>query len=164
MNLEDSNGTRHENPSPAVITATLEQIGTTLDHCILELDGDEFVQAAGAPGRLFVQYGSGGTVQESARTDLDVATVARVFSEAIAGNDAWKTEMGFRPAGGAAGATAQTGPRASSATGAAAGAATGSSLKNEILGQVRRQAGREVSYGVGRMVRRLLRRLLGGRF
>ena len=86
MYLEDSNGTRHENPSPAVITATLEQIGTTLDHCILELDGDEFVQAAGAPGRLFVQYGSGGTVQDSARTDLDVATVARVFSEAMAGD------------------------------------------------------------------------------
>ena len=169
MYLEDSNGTRHENPSPAVITATLEQIGTTLDHCILELDGDEFVQAAGAPGRLFVQYGSGGTVQESARTDLDVATVALVFSEAMAGNDAWKTEMGFAALGGAAGATAQTSRGSVSAATAGAGgpaadAATGASLKDEILGQVRRQAGREVSYGAGRMVRRLLRRLLGGRF
>lgn len=169
MNLEDSNGTRHENPSPAVITGTLEQIGTTLDHCILELDGDEFVQVYGGQGRLFVQYGSGGTLEESARTDLDVATVARVFSEAIAGTDAWKAELGFAPTGGAGGPSAQTsrGPVSAGTAGAggpAADAATGASLKDEILGQVRRQAGREVSYGAGRMVRRLLRRLLGGRF
>ncbi|MFW5737649.1 MAG: hypothetical protein ACOCYX_01940 [Spirochaetota bacterium] len=164
MNLEVSNGTRHENPSPAVITATLEQIGTTLDHCILELDGDEFVQAAGAPGRLFVQYGASGSLLNSERADLDVATVARVFTDAMAGNDAWKSELGFRPAGGAAGAPAGTSGGAATAGTAGPATGAGSSLKNEIFGQVRRQAGREVSYGVGRMARRLLRRLLGGRF
>jgi hypothetical protein len=172
MYLEDSNGRSQENPTPAMITGTLEQIGTTLDHCILELDGDEFVQAAGAPGRLFVQYGASGSLLNSERADLDVATVARVFTDAMAGNDAWKTELGLRPAGGPAGSSAQTGTSAqpgarttaAGTAGAAGEAAAGSSLKGEILGQVRRQAGREVSYGVGRMVRRFLRRLLGGRF
>ncbi|MFW5744445.1 MAG: hypothetical protein ACOC2D_14305 [Spirochaetota bacterium] len=167
MYLEDSNGRIQANPSPAAISQALEQIGTTLDHCILQLDGDEFVQAAGRPGRLFVQYGASGALQESDRTDLDVATVSRVFSDAMAGNDAWKAELGFRPAGGPAAQAESTdhpGARTSAAgTAGAAGTAAGSSLKDEIFGSVRRQAGREVSYGVGRMVRRFLRRLLGGR-
>jgi hypothetical protein len=160
MYLEDSNGRIHQSPSSELIHDTLDQIGGSLDHCILSLSDDSFVQAAGQPGRLLVQYGESDALFESTRADFDVATVARIFTDAMAGNDGWKTEFEFQPVDGAPGASGTPGNPSS------AGRDTpqsGGSLKDQILGSVRQQAGREISNGVGRIARKALRRFLGGR-
>jgi hypothetical protein len=153
MYLEDSNGRILENPTPSQVTAALEQVGTTIDHCVLGLAGDSFVQTTGGPGRLLVQYGGPQGLFESARSDFDVATVSRIFTDAMNGSDGWKSEYTFAPAG-----TASAAPGTASA---APGTAPGGSLKDQIMGSVRQQAEREVSYGFGRMVRRLIRSVIG---
>jgi len=130
--LEDSDGGIQNNPSEAQIRATLERIGSSLDHCVLHLPGDAFVQTAGDASGLLLEYGDATGLYASDRSDLDVATVTRIFSEAAAGGDGWKGEFSFRNTDEASGR-----------------AAAGGSLKDQLLGQVKREISREASRGVG---------------
>ncbi|MFP4484849.1 MAG: hypothetical protein ACOCYG_04230 [Spirochaetota bacterium] len=151
--LEDSNGKHRNDPSDAEIAATLEQIGVSLDHCVLHLAGEAFVQSAGDASGLLVQYGDGSGVYESDRSDLDVATVTRIFVEAAAGRDGWKSEHTFhRLSGGPE--TGQASPDSGRMQG---------SLKDQLLGRVKREIGREASQGVGRVIRRGIRGIMGRR-
>jgi hypothetical protein len=142
--LEDSNGGTLNTPSEAQIAATLEQVGSSLDHCILHLPGDAFVQTAGGGSGLLVQYGDASGMYESDRSDFDVATVTRMFSEAAAGVDRWKREFSFRKTDEPGGGTGSEG-----------------SLKEQLLGQVKREIGREASRGVGNLIRKGIRGITG---
>jgi hypothetical protein len=168
--LEDSDGSHQNNPSEAQITATLERIGSSLDHCILHLPGESFVQTAGDSSGLLIEYGDATGLYASDGSDFDVATVARVFAEAAAGRDGWKNEFSFRktdeaPGGADAGGRSFRMPGVGSGTGTTggAGAGTGGSLKDQLLGQVKREISREASRGVGNIVRKGIRGIMGRR-
>jgi hypothetical protein len=144
--LEDSDGRRQNNPSEGQIVATLERIGSSLDHCILNLPDDSFVQTAGGGSGLLVQYRDASGMYESDRSDFDVATVARVFAEAATGGDGWKREHSFQKI-----------------DDAVSGAVPGGSLKDQLLGHMKREISRETSRGVGNLIRKGIRGLSGRR-
>lgn len=165
--LEDSEGNRRANPSASDIAATLRQIGDTLDHCILHLPGDAFVQTAGSRNRLLIQYADASGFFESAKSDFDTATVGSVFAAAMAGDDAWKGQYVFEKTG-KAGAAAETvpagdsGPNRMDRPAGPDGPATpgaGGSLKDQLLGSVKRELNREASRGIGNLVRKGIRSL-----
>ncbi len=156
--LEDSEGRHQNDPSEAQIAATLERIGRSLDHCVLHLPGEAFVQTAGDASGLFVEYGDASGQYASDRSDFDVAAVTRIFAEAAAGRDGWKREFAFRPSGGGAETGgAEMGKTSSGRLG------TPGSLKDQLLGQVKRELGREASRGVGNVIRKGIRGIIGRR-
>ncbi|MFW6228221.1 MAG: hypothetical protein ACOC2V_02075 [Alkalispirochaeta sp.] len=171
--LEDSDGGMQDNPSEAQIAAILERIGTSLDHCVLHLEGDYFVQTAGDTSGLLLQYSDSSGFYESPATDFDVATVARIFADSAAGRDGWKQKYVFHRTDGPGGAEESVSPETSrgssfrmpgTGTGSAneAGAGTlagagGGSFKDQLLNQVKREIGREASRGVGNLIRKGIR-------
>lgn len=144
--LEDSNGGRFTDPSESQILSTVEHIGNSLDHCILHLGDDEYLQTAGERNRLFIEYSDVGGMFRSTKTDFDAATVARIFTAAGQGAHGWKREYVFERTGAGAGVA-----------GAGTGAESDGSLKDQLLDSVKKGVQREASYGVGRMVRGLIR-------
>ncbi|MFP4432189.1 MAG: hypothetical protein ACOCW6_07550 [Spirochaetota bacterium] len=164
MFLEDSDGGRKNNPSEADIRATIARIGDSLDHCILHLPGDAFVQTAGGQNRLLIQYADASGFFESATADFDSATVGSIFAAAMAGDDAWKGQYVFEKTGEAEGETEAGGGGASRMDRPASpeGSATpvaGGSLKDQLLGSVKRELNREASRGIGNLVRKGIRSL-----
>lgn len=174
--LENSDGGSQSTPSEGQIAATLKRIGSSLDHCVLHLPGDAFVQTAGDASGLLLQYGDESGLYESDRSDFDVATVTRVFSEAASGGDGWKREITFRKTADApGGAGAETGEESGVGgrsfrmlgggvgTGGAAGGdtASGGSLKDQLLRQVKREISRGASRGVGNLIRKGIRGIIG---
>ncbi|MFP4373121.1 MAG: hypothetical protein ACLFPO_02220 [Spirochaetaceae bacterium] len=149
--LEDSNGGRIADPSESQILSTVEQIGDSLDHCILHLGDEEFLQTAGERNRLFIEYADVGGMFRSAKTDFDATTVARIFASAGQGSHGWKREYVFERTG------AGDGVAGARVAGAGTGAGAEASLKDQLLDSVKKGVQREASYGVGRMVRGLIR-------
>ncbi len=144
--LEDSNGGRIADPSESQILSTVEHIGDSLDHCILHLGDEEYLQTAGERNRLFIEYADVGGMFRSAKADFDAATVARIFTSAGQGSHGWKREYVFERTDTGAGAA-----------GTGTGAGAEGSLKDQLLDSVKKGVQREASYGVGRMVRGLIR-------
>jgi len=169
--LEDSEGGRQDNPSEAQIAATLERIGTSLDHCVLHLSGGDFVQTAGDASGLLVQYSDSSGFYESGASDFDVATVARIFTDFAAGSNGWKQKYAFQRTDGPDGAEESASPEGSrggsfrmpgSGAGGTGGTdpgtpAGGGSFKDQLLNQVKREIGREASRGVGNLIRKGIR-------
>jgi hypothetical protein len=162
--LEDSEGGIQNNPTESHIAATLGRIGDTIDHCILHLPGDAFVQTAGGRNRLLIQYADASGFFESAKSDFDTATVSGIFAAAMAGDDAWKGQYVFEKTGEAEGETEAGGggasrmdrpggPEEPTTPGA------GGSLKDQLLGSVKRELNREASRGIGNLVRKGIRSL-----
>lgn len=152
--LEDSNGSRIADPSESQILRTVEHIGDSLDHCILHLGGEEYLQTAGEHNRLFIEYADAAGMFRSAKTDFDAGTVARIFADAIEGAYGWKREYVFDRTGAGAG-VADGGTGSEAQPGGAR--ASGTSVKDQLLDSVKKGVQREASYGVGRMVRGLIR-------
>lgn len=168
--LEDSHGGHQNDPTPAQIAATVERVGDSLDHCVLHLPGDAFVQTAGSPGALLIQYADATGMYESGDASFDATTVARVFTEAMRGTDGWKREFSFERTGDAevsdderTGAT----PRTASGTGTmetrgSDGAAhTNESMKDQIVRSVKQDIARQASRGVSNLIRRGIRSITG---
>ncbi|NBF41262.1 MAG: hypothetical protein GVY14_12695 [Spirochaetes bacterium] len=152
--LEDSNGGRVADPSESQILSTVEQIGNSLDHCILHLGGDEYLQTAGERNRLFIEYSDVGGMFRSTKTDFDAVTVGQIFAAAMQGSQGWKREYVFDRTGAGAG-VADGGTGAEAHSGGAR--ASGTSVKDQLLDSVKKGVQQEASYGVGRMVRGLIR-------
>ena len=144
--LEDSKEGRIADPSESQILSTVEHIGDSLDHCILHLGDEEYLQTAGERNRLFIEYADVGGMFRSAKTDFDAATVARIFTSAGQGSCGWKREYVFERMDAGA-----------EAAGAGKGAVAEGSLKEQLLDSVKKGVQREASPGVGRMVRGLIR-------
>ncbi|TVQ26132.1 MAG: hypothetical protein EA383_06285 [Spirochaetaceae bacterium] len=162
ISLEDSTGATISNPSEAQIGETLDRIGSGIDHCIINLPNDSFVQAAGEHNRLFVEYRDGSGMYSSAKRDFDTAAVTRIFADAIGDKDGWKTDYNFQPKEGDAGETAQAREsRIRGMAGAASGA--GKRFGSQMAGQARREISSEASYGVSRFIRNLIRSVFRGR-
>ena len=187
VRLEDSEGRVVESPSEEAVRATVGAIGSSVDHCILDLGEAGFVQAAGSSGALIVEYRDSSGMYSSSGANLDVGTVQRIFVDAMSGRTEWKREIPFEPAtaGGGTGESAATeaGGRAGilsafggggpgfgrsarrGAAGALGGAGVGGrrmrggSLSNEIA----RTVGSEARFGLRRFIRRIIRNLVRGR-
>ena len=158
--LEDSNGCRVADPSESQILSTVEHIGDSLDHCILHLGDEEYLQTAGEHNRLFIEYADAAGMFRSAKTDFDAVTVARIFADAMQGAYGWKREYVFDRTGAGAGvADGDTGSEAQPGGARSSGTsgASGTSVKDQLLDSVKKGVQREASYGVGRMVRGLIR-------
>jgi hypothetical protein len=171
MELEDSAGKLVENPTPEQIEAALSDVGSRTDHCILHMDGESFVQTTGSRDRLFVQYSDGGEIMESDRHDFDAATVARIFVDAMAGRNGWKSDYAFASIGGGPDEGASEGSRRPGLGGlglpgglggtGTGGGIGGQSMKDQLLNSVKREVNREVSRGVGGLVRKVIRSVSG---
>lgn len=184
VRLEDSNGQEVSNPSEAQIRETIAAVGTDIEHCILHLSDDSFVQTAGDRDRLLIEYSDSNGFFESGRVDFDAETVANIFAEAMNGNHTWKTEYNFSRSGepsgsggaesgrGGASGSETSGTRPGERGGAIPGehghgghgtASMGGSLKDKVIGQVKREVGREATYGLNSIIRRVMRTIFGGR-
>ena len=167
--LEDSEGHRHADLSPEQIGELLQQIGGKLDHCILHLPGDTFLQCAGDKSGLLIQYSDGRELFESGKSDFDPSTVAAIFGKAINGDMSWREEYVFRPLGSAAGgdtaASIGTGfaPRGSTVRESDEASAGGNegSLKDQLLRAAKSEIKRETSRGIGNLVRKGIRSITG---
>ena len=140
--LEDSEGRRHADPSAEQIGELLHQIGGQLDHCILHLPGDAFLQCAGDKSGLLIQYSDGRELFESGKSDFDPSTVASIFTKAMNGDKSWRDEYGFHPLGNTAGSDNDT-------------------LKDQLLRAAKREIKRETSRGIGNLVRKGIRSITG---
>ena len=155
LTLNDSAGGSARDPSEDEIVRTIERIGSEIDSCTLDLGGSQFVQAAGLPGGLFVEYRDASGMYRSAVT-LDSAAVRRIFVDTSRGETEWKCVYPF--------AVADL-PRRRSDRPARPerrrvfGSATGS-----IKAGVHRALRREARYGMSRLVRRWLQRFFGRPF
>ncbi len=185
--LENSDGTVIKDPADADLSSAIDRVGASLTHCILDLGDAGFVQAAGTPGRLTVEYRDGSGMYQSTGTALDAATVQGIFIDARNGRTGWKQEIAFEPipesGPEASGAgighggdfAAAPGARRSVSTRGFASAGAGGMLGARGIGarrqrgprtlkdQVARTAGREVRFGIGRIIGRFIRSLLRGR-
>ncbi len=162
--LEDSNGSCIQAPSDAQIRATLEQLGGALEHCILHLPGGAFVQTAGEPGRLVLEYADAEGRYESDHADLDVSTVASIFAAASIGDQGWKREHAFTRTGD--GPVGGSGPQAAGVEDAAPAEQLHheqnpererGSVKDDLLGGLKREISREASRGMRNLVRKGMR-------
>ncbi len=163
--LEDSNGKRIANPGGEQILGTLNRIGTSIEHCILELgSSDDFIQAAGSRDRLLVQYRDSTGMYESARSDLDSKTVGQMLMDAIAGKNGWKSDFEFSLME-SFGSADESGTAEASAS-ASGGASRGPggitdnperSLKDQLMDTVKKEA---VS-GVNRLLKKGVKGLFG---
>lgn len=167
--LEDSEGRRHAEPSAEQIGELLHQIGGRLDHCILHLPGDAFLQCAGDKSGLLIQYSDGQELFESGKSDFDPSTVASIFSKAMNGDMSWRNEYVFHPMGNPAGGDTASSTGSAFARGgstdrdsddAGAGATEGS-LKDQLLRAAKREIKRETSRGIGNLVRKGIRSITG---
>jgi hypothetical protein len=156
VTLEDSKGKIIRAPSAAEIRSMLASIGRGQDHCVLDLGpSGGFVQAAGSPGRLVLQYRDDTGMYESVSSDLDAAAVERVFLDAMKGDFAWKGELQFNPM--------EEGPEATNA-GDGAGPSTApaygprKSLAEELLDAAKGQAVNKLKGLVGKGIRGLFDR------
>lgn len=151
VTLEPSDGPTIQNPTKEQVRSTLERIGNGLDHCILSYGTkEEFVQAAGGRNRLLIQYSDARGMFESARNDLDVAVVERVFADALGGATGWKTEISFRP---------MDAPEGTGSSPRQTPSPSRKSPEQELLDAAKRAA----KAGVGRLVKGGLRGLFGGK-
>lgn len=144
ITLEDSDGKTVKNPTEAQIISTLEKIGSTLDHCILDLGDPGFLQAAGSKGRLLIQYSDGSDMYESVKSDFTAAAVGKIFLDAMSGRTEWKKEFAFTSMNDTGG----SGKSQGAATGHGPAEAQNRSFKEGILGTVKN----EVSSGIGRLI------------
>ena len=166
VRLEDSGGKAIENPSEDDVRGTVDRIGVSIDHCTLDLGQAGYVQAAGAPNALFVEYRDGTGMYSSPRADLDADAVGRIFVEAMNGRTEWKHEFAFESAGeapgvrraeeaGIGGMSGRIGRRGRYPRDRGSGTG-GGSLGDEL----RRTVGTEARFGLRRIVRRIIRNLL----
>ncbi len=168
--LEDSLGTRVENPGEEQISGAIEKIGSTLDFCVLHLGTGSYVQTAGDQNRLLIEYSESGRTFASSRTDFDARTVAGVFVDAMQGRNGWKEEYTFTPIGAPGDSGRDREPSDPGQFGEAPGrSAAGTraedlSVKDQLLGSVKRQVSREASYSIGSLIRRLIRGFTRRRF
>jgi hypothetical protein len=161
MDLELSDGTIIRDVDRPTLEAKIESLGSGTEHLILE-DGEAFIQAAGGPVEMMVQYNTGQGMMESSSGNVDSGTVKRIFSAFLEGKEGWKELISFQPVDG--------GPAPAGVSGSAGGAAQSSrepgsplpnvdSLKNNLLNSVKREAGNSFGYMVRRAIRRFLRRI-----
>lgn len=153
--LTDSAGGSVRNPSEAQIVATIERVGSGIDFCTLDLGASRFVQAAGSPGCLFVEYRDTSGMYRSS-VALDGASVRRIFVDTRRGVTEWKSVYPFEVADPPRGTSDR--PLGSERR-RVFGSATGS-----IKAGVHRALRREARYGMSRLVRRWLQRFFGRRF
>ncbi len=187
VRLEDSVGRVVESPSEDAVRGSVGAIGSSVDHCILDLGEAGFVQAAGSSGALIVEYRDGSGMYSSSGANLDTAAVQRIFVDAMNGRTEWKREFSFEPvatgggtgdraatdAGGGGGILSAFGggglgvgrragrraPGARGGVGVGGRRVRGGSLSNEVA----RTVGSEARFGLRRFIRRIIRNLVRGR-
>lgn len=95
MQLEDSNGKVTHAKSEEDVKTAVAQIGETTDHCILH-DNDSFIQAAGEPSNLHLEYRDSSGYYEADEA-LSRQRVAELFAAFFRKDSSWKTQCAFSP-------------------------------------------------------------------
>lgn len=159
MDLELSDGTMFNDVDRATLEKKIDILGSGTDHLILG-DGDDFIQAAGVPGEMVVQYNTGTGMMESTSSRLDAATVKKMFLAFFEGDDGWQNLVPFQPMDGGAPQSTASGASEPMGTGRGSSSITDvNSLKAGILNSVKREAGNSIGYMVRRFIRRIFRGL-----
>ncbi len=92
VRLEDSNGHVIQNPTEDQIRATINKIGSGIEHCVLST-GDTFIQTAGSKDGLFVEVNEGSGLREASRADLSPEEVFQIFTGFLSKSMSWKEQF-----------------------------------------------------------------------
>lgn len=141
MTLEDSNGRVREPVDDRMIDDAVGRLGRgEFEHLILA-EGTRFIQAAGGPEGLLLEYNDGGTHFTSATAGLPEELITRALKGFLHNQPGWNAVTSFNPAGG----------------GLAGGSPERKPASHTIKETLTSAARNEAAYGARRLIRRVIR-------